>query len=72
MACRRVAFEWTGQKLSWRIQCTSPVAMDNSGTFLIDSPRHYTAVLTVWTKMNGQEMISRTVLEGERVGDCPK
>ncbi len=71
-ACTRVEFEWTGRKLSWRIKCTAPVAMDNSGWYVFDSPRHYTGELVVGiAAAAGREMISRTRIEGEHLGECP-
>lgn len=69
--CARLAFEWTGRRLSWRIACKTPVAMDNSGWYEFDSPRHYTGELIVRMGMpDDTMMLSRTRIEGERIGDC--
>ena len=69
--CERLAFEWTGRRLAWRIACKAPVAMDNSGWYEFDSPRHYTGELIVRMGMPGDTtMLSRTRIEGERIGDC--
>ena len=72
-ACKRTAFEWTGTKLSWRIQCTAPVTMDNSGEYTLDTPQHYVGEITVKMVVPppGRDMVSRTRVEGERVGVCP-
>jgi hypothetical protein len=71
-ACTRVDYEWTGKKLSWRIKCTAPVAMDNSGWYEFDTPRHYVGELTVrMAAPRAQDMVARTRIEGERIGDCP-
>jgi len=71
-ACTRTAFEWTGKRLSWRIACTEPVKMDNSGWYEFDAPTHYTGELTVRIVIpNGSETLARTQIEGQRVGDCP-
>ncbi|HZP78029.1 MAG TPA: DUF3617 family protein [Pseudolabrys sp.] len=70
--CKRLSYEWTGQRLSWRIACTVPIAMDNSGWYAFDNPQHYTGEIVV--KMiipGGVDMLSHTRLEGQRIGDCP-
>jgi hypothetical protein len=68
--CARMDLQWSGQKLSWRIQCTGPLTMDVAGTYEFDSPRHYSGVVTMLGSMAGREMRSRTTLEGERIGEC--
>jgi hypothetical protein len=69
--CARMAYEWTGRRLAWRIVCKAPVAMDNSGWYAFDSPRHYTGELIVQMVVpGGTTMLSRTRIEGERIGDC--
>ena len=69
--CARLAFEWTGRRLSWRIACKAPVAMDNSGWYEFDTPRHYSGELIVQMVVpGGTTMLSRTRIDGERIGDC--
>jgi hypothetical protein len=72
-ACKRTAFEWTGTRLSWRIQCTAPVVMDNSGEYTLDTPQHYVGEIIVKMVVPppGRDMVSRTRIEGERIGACP-
>lgn len=71
-ACTRLAYAWTGRRLSWRIACTAPVEMDNSGWYEFDSGRHYTGELVVQMVVpGGPAMLSRTRIEGERIGACP-
>lgn len=70
--CARLAFEWTGRRLSWRIVCKAPVAMDNSGWYEFDTPRHYSGELTVRMTLPGDTVtLSRTRIDGERIGNCP-
>jgi hypothetical protein len=69
--CGHMNVEWSGQKLSWRVQCTGPLSMDVAGTYEFDTPQHYTGVVTMLGSMAGREMRSRTALEGERIGECP-
>jgi len=68
--CERMDVAWSGQKLSWRIQCTGPLSMEVAGTYEFDTPRHYTGVVTTLAAMAGREMRTRTMLEAERVGEC--
>jgi hypothetical protein len=68
--CARMDVAWSGQKLSWRVQCAGALAMDVAGTYEFDTPQHYTGVVTLLGSMAGQQMRTRTTLEGERVGEC--
>ena len=68
--CERMNVAWSGQKLSWRIQCTGPLSMDVAGAYEFDTAQHYKGVITMLGSMAGREMRSRTTLEGERIGEC--
>jgi Protein of unknown function (DUF3617) len=68
--CERMNVAWSGQKLSWRIQCTGPLSMEVTGTYEFDTPRHYTGVVTTLAAMAGREMRTRTTLEAEHIGEC--
>ena len=68
--CGRMNVAWSGQKLSWRVQCTGPLSMEVAGTYEFDTPRHYSGVVTTLAAMAGREMRTRTTLEAERVGEC--
>src|ERR1700736_3050442 len=68
--CERMNVAWSGQKLSWRIQCTGPLSMEVGGIYEFDTAQHYTGVITLLGSMAGREMRSRTTLEGERIGEC--
>lgn len=69
-ACQRTEYEWTGRRLAWRILCTAPVALDNSGSYEFDGPRRYSGTIIVRQALSGREAMSRTRIEGEHVGDC--
>ena len=69
-ACERMDLSWSGQTLSWRIQCTGALAMEVAGRYEFDTPRHYTGVVTTLATMAGREMRTRTELEAERIGEC--
>ncbi|HML13040.1 MAG TPA: DUF3617 family protein, partial [Xanthobacteraceae bacterium] len=60
--CERADVAWSGQKLSWRIQCTGALSMEVAGTYEFDSPRHYTGAVTTRAEMAGREMRTRTTL----------
>jgi hypothetical protein len=70
-ACRRLELTWSGQKLSWHIQCTGPLSMDVAGSYEFDTPQHYSGMITTFASIGGREMRSRTTLDGERLGECP-
>ena len=70
--CERTEHESSPQRLKWRLQCTGQLDMDVAGEFLFDSPDHYTAVVTARSAMLGRVLNDvRTVIEGQRVGECP-
>jgi hypothetical protein len=68
--CERMSVQWSGQKLSWRVQCSGPLSMEVAGTYEFDAPRHYTGVVTTLAAMAGREIRTRTTLEAERIGEC--
>lgn len=70
--CARTQYEWTGRKLSWRIECTGRMAMNGGGNIDFDSPEHYTGKITSAGSFNGHDFDSTIMLEGERLGECPK
>jgi Protein of unknown function (DUF3617) len=70
--CNRTHYEWTGSKLSWQIQCTGPLTMKGGGNILFDTPEHYFGKITSVGSISGQGFTSTILLEGQRMGDCPK
>jgi Protein of unknown function (DUF3617) len=70
--CEQTEHEASPQRLKWRLQCTGQIDMDVAGEFVFDSPEHYTATVTARSSMMGRVMNDvHTVIEGQRVGDCP-
>jgi hypothetical protein len=70
--CEQTEHESSPQRLKWRLQCTGQIDMDVAGEFVFDSPEHYTATVTARSSMMGRVMNDvHTVIEGQRVGDCP-
>ncbi|HEV2957637.1 MAG TPA: DUF3617 family protein [Xanthobacteraceae bacterium] len=70
LTCERTSLAWSGQKLSWRIQCTGPFSMEMDGAYEFDTPRHYSGVITTLQSAGGNEARTRTTLEAERIGEC--
>jgi hypothetical protein len=70
--CTRTQYEWTGSKLSWRIECNGRMAMKGGGIIDFDSPEHYTGKITSAGSFNGHDFDSTIMIEGERLGVCPK
>jgi Protein of unknown function (DUF3617) len=68
--CERMDVKWSGQKLSWRIQCTGPLSMEVAGAYEFDTPRHYSGVVTTFAAIAGHETRTRATLEAERIGEC--
>ncbi len=61
----------TPQRLKWRLQCKGQLDMDVAGEFLFRDDR-YSATIVASSSMLGKLMQEvRTVIEAERVGECP-
>jgi Protein of unknown function (DUF3617) len=69
--CTRTQYEWTGSKLTWRIQCNGRMATSGGGDIDFDTPEHYHDKITSSGSVNGHDFASTILLEGERVGECP-
>jgi hypothetical protein len=70
--CEQTEHQSSPQRLKWRLQCTGQIDMDVAGEFVFDNPEHYTATVDARSSMMGRVMNDvHTVIEGQRVGDCP-
>ena len=70
--CAPIERGFADRKLSWKLVCKGQLDMELTGDFNFDSPRHYSAVVTSKAAMGGIPMAnSQTMLEAERVSDCP-
>jgi len=70
--CSRLDFQWTGQKLSWHVQCTGMLSTDNVGEFNFDKPEHYSATLATKATIAGQETDTLVTIDGQWIGECPQ
>jgi Protein of unknown function (DUF3617) len=70
--CTRTQYEWTGSKLSWQIECSGQMNLKGAGKINFDRPERYSGEITSAGSVNGHDFNSTIVLEGQRVGDCPK
>ncbi|MBU6456629.1 MAG: DUF3617 family protein [Bradyrhizobium sp.] len=71
--CERTAYDATGRRLKWRMQCRGQIDMDVAGDFDFDTSSHYTATVVTKAWMAGMLMNDVTMeLEGEHLGDCQK
>jgi hypothetical protein len=69
--CERTKHESTPQRLRWRLQCRGQLDMDVAGEFLFNDTR-YSATIVASSSMLGKLLQEvRTVIEAERVGECP-
>jgi hypothetical protein len=70
--CVRTHYEWTGSKLNWQMECSGRMAMKGSGAINFSTPEHYTGKITSTGSVNGHDFTSTILLDGQRIGDCPK
>jgi hypothetical protein len=69
--CAPVEHSLQGGKLIWRLACRGQTDMEQSGEFIFDSPRHYTATLRTRAAVSGATMVdSQDTLEGQWVSEC--
>ena len=69
--CAPAAYETSGTKLKWHLQCRGQLDIDVSGDFNFDSSTHYTATISSKGWMAGSLMSDvKTEIVGERVSDC--
>ena len=69
--CEQTERELTPQRLKWRLQCKGQLDMDVAGEFLFRDDR-YSATIVASSSMLGKLMQEvRTVIEAERIGECP-
>ena len=73
MPCKRTSFERQGNRVTYHVQCTMQGGTsEGDGTFIFDTPTHYSATVTNRIAMHGQTITTNTIMEGRRVGECPK
>lgn len=70
--CTRTQYEWNGSKLRWQIECSGQMNLKGAGKIDFDTPEHYNGEITSSGAVNGHDFNSTIVLEGQRIGDCPK
>jgi len=70
-SCTPIEHSLNGQKLTWRVTCRGQLAMEETGEFNFDSPRHYTATMRTRAAVSGKTMIdSQDMLEGQWISEC--
>ena len=70
-SCTPIEHRLNGQKLTWRVTCRGKLAMEETGEFNFDSPRHYTATMRTRAAVSGKTMIdSQDMLEGQWISEC--
>jgi hypothetical protein len=53
-SCTPIEHSLNGQKLTWRVTCRGQLAMEETGEFNLDSPRHYTATMRPGRRFPGR------------------
>ena len=70
--CVRTQYEINGTKLNWQMECSGRMAMKGSGAINFSTPEHYTGKITSTGSVNGHDFTSTILLDGQRIGGCPK
>lgn len=61
----------SGRTLTWQLACKGQTDMEQTGEFIFDSPRRYTATIRTHATVAGQPMIdSQDMLEGQWISEC--
>ncbi len=70
-SCTPAEHNLRGGKLSWRLACRGQTNMEQSGEYIFDGPRHYTATVQTRAAVSGATMIdAQDRLEGQWVSEC--
>ena len=70
--CAPLESSLVGGNLKWKLVCKGQLDMELTGDFTFDKPHHYTATVTSKAAMAGMPVAnSKTMLEAERVSECP-
>jgi Protein of unknown function (DUF3617) len=70
--CSRTAYEWTGSKLSWKMECSGKATISGGGKIVFDTPEHYSGTMNSDGSFEGHTFDSTILIDGTRVGECPK
>jgi hypothetical protein len=71
--CAAIERNLSGSHLTWRLTCRGQLAMELTGEFNFDSPRHYTATVQSKAAMAGMPMVdSQENIEARWLSACPQ
>jgi type II secretory ATPase GspE/PulE/Tfp pilus assembly ATPase PilB-like protein len=71
-SCKVVGTQKTDNGMTWRMQCVGPISGEQTGSYVIHSPQHYTAVANTITTAGRRALTSTLTVEGRRTGECPQ
>ena len=70
--CKTVESRKTDNGLTWRMQCVGLIAAEQTGSFAVENPQRYTAVLKTTATIGSRSLTSTLTVEARRIGECPK
>jgi hypothetical protein len=69
--CAPAEHSLSGQTLTWRLACKGQTDMEQTGEFIFDGPRRYTATIRTHASVAGKPMIdAQDMLEGQWISEC--
>lgn len=71
-SCKTVDSQKTDTGMTWRMRCVGPIAAEQTGSFVFDSPQHYTVVLKTTATAARRTLTTTLTTEGRRIGECPQ
>lgn len=70
-SCAPVEHSLSGHTLTWQLTCKGQTDMEQTGEFIFDSQRRYTATIRTHATVAGNPMIdSQDMLEGQWISAC--
>jgi len=71
-SCKTVDSQKTVNGMTWRLQCAGLITAEQTGSFVFDSPQHYTILLKTTATAGRRTQTSTLTVEGRRIGECPQ
>ena len=71
-SCKTVDSQKTANGMTWRLQCAGLITAEQTGSFVFDSPQHYTILLKTTATTGRRTLTSTLTVEGRRIGECPR
>jgi hypothetical protein len=70
LACKRDGFERTSTTLKWRLDCTGPFTLSNTGALVFDTAKHFTGQVHLSGTIMDYPIDQSINVEGQRIAAC--